>query len=100
MRTSKKGTAADPFGWFPEHWEALAGSGMGRRALALFFNAVLAGNLGAPLLSAGTMSNTTMLAKPGNGIRPISVGASFRRMALRVLVKAQVLEIQLAAGDK
>ncbi|CAN0133663.1 unnamed protein product, partial [Heterosigma akashiwo] len=92
ISTASKGSAPGISGWRYEHLQCLLEPSMGPRPLAdnmtpvySFFNRILLGDLPEWCRSLLRFGRGFALAKPGGGVRPITVTDVFRRVVTRAV---------------
>ena len=105
------GASAGLDGLRPAHLKDLVGHSAGEagarliKALTQLVNLVLRGQVPAPARAAFYAASLIALRKPGGGIRPIAIGATYRRLATKVALRplstelgAELRPVQLGFG--
>lgn len=85
LRTGGRRTAPGPTGWRYEHLRVLLQLPGGVRPLLGVAQLLVDGNVPQPIVAHLGGAALTPLAKPGNGVRPLAVGETVRRLTARAV---------------
>ena len=101
LRATPTRTAADMYGWTYEHLQILVGEREASEAMGRFLNHILGGRAQGDTLEDMSLVKVTPLLQGSKGkVRPITVGATLKRISLSAILKTENNLRETAGGTE